>query len=57
MNRLLNDHAAVGLKSFLHVKEQNSRAMAIYRRMGFRYAAICRSVAGFPWPCDDQFEE
>src|SRR5258708_12639400 len=35
MNRLLNDHAAVGLKSFLHVKEQNSPAIAIYRRMGF----------------------
>ena len=35
MNRLLNDHAAVGLKSFLHVKEQNSRAIATYRRMGF----------------------
>jgi ribosomal protein S18 acetylase RimI-like enzyme len=45
MNRLLNDHAAVGLKSFLHVKEQNSRAIAIYRRMGF---VTLRSVALWP---------
>src|SRR5260370_438930 len=34
MNRLLHDHAAVGLQSFLHVKEQNPRAIAIYRRIG-----------------------
>jgi predicted GNAT family acetyltransferase len=45
MNRLLNDHAAVGLKSFLHVKEQNSRAIAIYRRMGF---VTLQSVALWP---------
>ena len=45
MNRLLNDHAAAGLKSFLHVNEQNFRAIAIYRRMGF---ATLRSVALWP---------
>jgi GNAT superfamily N-acetyltransferase len=45
MNRLLNDHAAVGLKSFLHVNEQNSRAIAIYRRMGF---VTLQSVALWP---------
>jgi predicted GNAT family acetyltransferase len=45
MNRLLNDHADVGLKSFLHVKEQNSRAIAIYRRMGF---VTLQSVALWP---------
>jgi GNAT superfamily N-acetyltransferase len=35
MNRLLQDHAAAGLQSFLHVTEQNSRAIAIYKRTGF----------------------
>jgi len=45
MNRLLHDHAAAGLKSFLHVNEQNSRAIAIYRRMGF---LTLRSVALWP---------
>jgi GNAT superfamily N-acetyltransferase len=45
MNRLLNDHAAAGLKSFLHVNEQNSRAIAIYRRMGF---VTLRSLALWP---------
>jgi ribosomal protein S18 acetylase RimI-like enzyme len=45
MNRLLNDHAAAGLKSFLHVNEQNFRAIAIYRRMGF---VTLRSVALWP---------
>ena len=45
MNRLLNDHAKAGLKSFLHVSEHNSRAIAIYRRMGF---AMLRSVVLWP---------
>jgi ribosomal protein S18 acetylase RimI-like enzyme len=45
MNRLLNDHGAAGLKSFLHVNEQNSRAIAIYRRMRF---VTLRSVALWP---------
>src|SRR6267154_4619340 len=35
MNRLLNDHAKAGLKSFLQVSENNSRAIALYQRMGF----------------------
>jgi GNAT superfamily N-acetyltransferase len=35
MNRLLNDHAKAGLKSFLHVSKTNARAAAIYDRMGF----------------------
>jgi ribosomal protein S18 acetylase RimI-like enzyme len=45
MNRLLQDHAAAGLKSFLHVSEHNSRAIAIYKRMGF---VILRSFALWP---------
>ena len=45
MNRLLQDHAAAGLKSFLHVREHNSRAIALYRRMGF---VVLRSVALWP---------
>jgi predicted GNAT family acetyltransferase len=45
MNRLLQDHAAAALKSFLHVSEHNSRAIAIYQRMGF---VVLRSVALWP---------
>jgi ribosomal protein S18 acetylase RimI-like enzyme len=45
MNRLLQDHAAAGLQSFLHVTEQNSRAIAIYKRMGF---VVLRSVVLWP---------
>src|SRR5260370_8579120 len=32
MNRLLNNHAAVGLKSFLHVNGQTSHPISIYPR-------------------------
>jgi GNAT superfamily N-acetyltransferase len=39
MNRLLNDHARAGLKSFLHVSKTNTRAAAIYDRMGFVVAS------------------
>ena len=39
MNRLLKDHASAGLKSFLHVSKTNTRAAAIYNRMGFVVAA------------------
>jgi len=39
MNRLLNDHASAGLKSFLHVSKANTRAAAIYDRMGFVVAS------------------
>ena len=45
MNRLLNDHAKAGLKSFLHVSENNSRAIVLYQRMGF---VTLRSVALWP---------
>jgi ribosomal protein S18 acetylase RimI-like enzyme len=45
MNRLLQDHTAAGLQSFLHVSEQNARAIAIYKRMGFIALA---SVALWP---------
>ena len=30
MNRLIQDHAAAGLKSFLHVSERNARAIAMW---------------------------
>jgi ribosomal protein S18 acetylase RimI-like enzyme len=36
MSRLMEDHAAAGVKSFLHVGKANTRAVAIYERMGFR---------------------
>jgi GNAT superfamily N-acetyltransferase len=45
MNRLLQDHAAAGRKSFLHVAEHNSRAVAIYKHMGF---VVLRSVVLWP---------
>lgn len=45
MNRLLRDHAAAGLKSFLHVSEKNSRAISLYQRMGFK---TTRSVSLWP---------
>jgi ribosomal protein S18 acetylase RimI-like enzyme len=35
MNRLLRDHAAANVKSFLHVSQKNARAIALYQRMGF----------------------
>ena len=38
MERLLREHAAAGLRSFLHVIEKNSRAIALYKRMGFQVA-------------------
>jgi ribosomal protein S18 acetylase RimI-like enzyme len=37
MTRLMRDHAAAGVKSFLHVGKANTRAAAIYERMGFRF--------------------
>ena len=35
MHRLLRDHAVSNQKSFLHVSQKNSRATALYQRMGF----------------------
>jgi predicted GNAT family acetyltransferase len=43
--RLMGDHAAAGVKSFLHVGKANGRAVAIYERMGFR---TLRSIALWP---------
>jgi GNAT superfamily N-acetyltransferase len=45
MTRLMQDHAAAGVKSFLHVGRANKRAAAIYERMGFR---VLRAVALWP---------
>jgi len=45
MNRLLREHAAAGLKSFLHVSERNARSIAVYERMGL---VVLRSVALWP---------
>ena len=45
MNCLIRDHAAAGVKSFLHVGQANKRAAAIYQRMGFR---VARSIALWP---------
>jgi GNAT superfamily N-acetyltransferase len=38
MTRLMRDHAAAGVTSFLQVGKANTRATAIYGRMGFRTA-------------------
>ncbi len=35
INRLLRDHASANLKSFLHVSQNNSRAITLYQRIGF----------------------
>jgi ribosomal protein S18 acetylase RimI-like enzyme len=45
MTRLLRDHAAAGVESFLHVGKANTRAAAIYERMGFR---VARSAVLWP---------
>jgi ribosomal protein S18 acetylase RimI-like enzyme len=45
MNCLMCDHAAAGVKSFLHVGQANTRAASIYERMGFR---ILRSAVLWP---------
>jgi hypothetical protein len=36
MTRLMQDHAAARVESFLHVGKVNQRAAAIYERMQFR---------------------
>ena len=38
MNTLLREHASAGVTSFLHVGVQNTRAVALYQRMGFDFA-------------------
>jgi predicted GNAT family acetyltransferase len=43
--RLLQGHAVAGVKSFLHVGKANTRAAALYERMGFR---VLRSIALWP---------
>jgi ribosomal protein S18 acetylase RimI-like enzyme len=45
MTRLMRDHAAARVKSFLHVGKANTRAAAVYERMGFR---MVRSAALWP---------
>jgi ribosomal protein S18 acetylase RimI-like enzyme len=36
MVRLMKDHAYAGSRSFLHVSQSNTRAIALYERLGFR---------------------
>jgi predicted GNAT family acetyltransferase len=45
MSYLLRQHARAGFKSFLHVNVRNSRAIALYERMGFE---TVRSIALWP---------
>jgi GNAT superfamily N-acetyltransferase len=45
MTYLLREHAGAGFKSFLHVNVLNSRAIALYERMGFE---TVRSIALWP---------
>jgi ribosomal protein S18 acetylase RimI-like enzyme len=45
MTRLMHEHAAAGVTSFLHVGKANKRATTIYERMGFR---MLRSIALWP---------
>jgi len=43
--RLMQDHVAAGVKSFLHVGKANTRAVALYERMGFH---VLRSIPLWP---------
>ncbi len=54
LTRLMQDHAAAGVKSFLHVGKVNQRAAAIYERMGFRVlrALPCGAFRWLKMPCD-----
>jgi GNAT superfamily N-acetyltransferase len=45
MARLLRDHVAMAVKSFLHVGRSNGRAVGIYEQMGFR---TLRSITLWP---------
>jgi hypothetical protein len=45
MNGLMRDHAAAGVKSFLHPGQANTRAARIYKQMGFR---LVGSIALWP---------
>jgi predicted GNAT family acetyltransferase len=45
MNCLLREHANAGLTSFLHVGVRNTRAVALYERMGF---AVAGSITLWP---------
>lgn len=45
MTCLMREHAKAGLRSFLHVSERNTRASALYERLGF---SIARSVSLWP---------
>ena len=45
MTHLLGEHASAGVRSFLHVNVLNSRAIALYERMGFTTA---RTIALWP---------
>lgn len=42
MRRLMANHAKRGQRSFLHVSEGNSRAIAIYHRLGFAFRRSVR---------------
>jgi ribosomal protein S18 acetylase RimI-like enzyme len=45
MARLLREHVAMAVKSFLHVGQSNGRAVGIYEQMGFR---TLRSITLWP---------
>jgi predicted GNAT family acetyltransferase len=45
MTCLMREHASAGFRSFLHVSKSNTRAIALYERLGFR---VARSVSLWP---------
>jgi predicted GNAT family acetyltransferase len=45
MTCLMREHASAGFTSFLHVSKSNTRAIALYERLGFR---VARSVSLWP---------
>jgi GNAT superfamily N-acetyltransferase len=48
VNRLLQDHAAAGLQSFLHVTERKLARHRYLQAYGFRRSQVRRPVAGLP---------
>jgi ribosomal protein S18 acetylase RimI-like enzyme len=54
IRHVMNEHAAAGLKSFLHVAETNQRAIALYERLGYVKVGVtrCTRIRRIPIPIE-----